>query len=420
MSNFIDEAQIHVKAGDGGAGAVAFRREAHVAKGGPDGGDGGRGGSVYLEASYNEVSLLKFKDHPHRRAEDGGHGRGSKKHGKTGDDQIVTVPIGTVIKDLDGRVIGDLANQGDRLLAASGGRSGRGNASFLSNKLRAPAFAEQGEPGEERWMNLELKLLADVGIIGFPNAGKSTLISRISAAKPKIADYPFTTLEPKLGVVKLAETGLGKSTLREIVVADIPGLIEGASQGKGLGYRFLRHVERARVLLILIDLAEGAHSPEAQYEILLRELSTYNQDLLERPRLVVGSRADISTYDKVDMGLDLEISSVTGASLSVLVARLGELVTKERSSAETRSLLTPMLHRPLGEGIKVVKEGSTYVVYGREAIRAIAVSDLNDPDALAYVQKKLKAVGVDKLLRRAKCQPGDLVSIGEFQFTYEL
>ncbi|MCL5047461.1 MAG: GTPase ObgE [Firmicutes bacterium] len=420
MSNFIDEAQIHAKGGDGGAGAVAFRREAHVAKGGPDGGDGGRGGNVYLEASANEVSLLKFKDHPYRRAQDGGHGGGSKKHGRTGEDLTVTVPVGTVIKSLDGTLLGDLVNPGDRLLAASGGRSGRGNASFLSNKLRAPAFSEQGEPGEERWMNLELKLLADVGIIGFPNAGKSTLISRISAAKPKIANYPFTTLEPKLGVVRLNGIGLEKSGLREMVVADIPGLIEGASQGKGLGYRFLRHVERARVLLILIDLAEGQYSPEKQQEILLRELSNYNPALLERPRLVVGSRTDLSIHEEINLQLDLEISSVTGESLNALVGTLGDLVAKERMSNGMYSPGSPVLHRPVGEGISVVKEGAAYVIYGREATRAVAVSDLNDPDALAYVQKRLKAIGVDKMLRRAKCEPGDLVVIGDFQFTYEL
>ncbi|MGI8686747.1 MAG: Obg family GTPase CgtA, partial [Acidimicrobiales bacterium] len=238
--SFVDEAQIHVKAGDGGAGSVSFRREAHVSKGGPDGGDGGGGGDVWLVADPNVASLLAFRDHPHRKATSGVHGQGKARHGAGGNSVEVKVPVGTVVKSLDGSVVADLPNPGDRWRAAEGGRGGRGNARFLSNRRRAPAFAEQGEVGEEHWYDLELKLMADVALVGYPNAGKSTLISRISAAKPKIADYPFTTLQPHLGVVRVGE--------REIVVADIPGLIEGASEGKGLGHQFLRHVERARVM----------------------------------------------------------------------------------------------------------------------------------------------------------------------------
>jgi GTP-binding protein len=248
VSGFVDECQINVRGGDGGAGCVAVRREAHVAKGGPDGGDGGKGGDVWMVADRNVASLLAFKDHPHRRAASGTHGSGKKKHGHGGDDLIVHVPEGTVVLDRDGMVLADLVNQGDRFLAAAGGRGGKGNARFLSNKRRAPMFAEQGEVGEERWLELELKLMADVALVGFPNVGKSTLISRVSAAKPKIADYPFTTLEPNLGVVRLDEG-------YEYVVADIPGLIEGASEGRGLGHQFLRHIERARALVLLIDLA---------------------------------------------------------------------------------------------------------------------------------------------------------------------
>jgi GTPase len=283
VSAFVDEAQVHVKGGNGGAGSVSFRREAHVAKGGPDGGDGGAGGDVCLVADRNVASLLGFRDHPHRRAGNGSHGMGKARHGKAGSDLEVPVPEGTVVRDASGSVLADLVSAGDRWLAARGGQGGRGNARFLSNRRRAPSFAEQAELGEERWLDLELKLLADVALVGFPNAGKSTLISRISAAKPKVADYPFTTLEPHLGVVRFQD--------HEFVVADIPGLIEGASEGRGLGHRFLRHIERARALVVLIDLAAFAgRSPAEQERVLLEELGRYQPELLSRPRLVIGSR----------------------------------------------------------------------------------------------------------------------------------
>src|SRR4051795_5741618 len=265
-SGFVDEAQLHVKAGDGGAGQVSYRREAHVPRGGPDGGDGGKGGDVWLVADRNVASLVAFKDHPHRQADHGVHGGSKRMHGRRGADLLVSVPEGTVVRDQAGRVLADLVAEGDRFLAAEGGRGGRGNASFLSNRRRAPSFAEQGEVGEERWLKLELKLLADVAIVGMPNAGKSTFIASVSAAKPKIADYPFTTLVPNLGVVRLDGGSF------EMVLADIPGLIEGAAEGKGLGHQFLRHVERARVLLVLIDLAAAdGMSPAEQESILLGE-----------------------------------------------------------------------------------------------------------------------------------------------------
>ena len=252
MSQFVDECGLNVRGGDGGAGAVSFRREAHVPKGGPDGGDGGDGGGIWMVADHNLASLLAFRDHPHRRAGSGTHGSGAKRHGRAADDLIVKVPEGTTVHDLhSGELLADLVNHGDRWLAAEAGHGGRGNAKFLSNRRRAPSFAEQGEEGEERWLRLELRLMADVALVGYPNVGKSTLISRISAAKPRIADYPFTTLEPNLGVVR-------PDGRPEFVVADIPGLIEGASEGRGLGHRFLRHIERANVLLVMIDLAPTA------------------------------------------------------------------------------------------------------------------------------------------------------------------
>ena len=418
MASFVDEAQAHVKAGNGGAGAVAFRREAHVSRGGPDGGDGGNGGDVVFEASTNVVSLLGFRDHPHRRGDDGVHGGGGKRHGRNGEHLVVPVPEGTVVHSLDGNVLADLALAGDRLIAAAGGRGGRGNARFLTNRLRAPAFAEQGEIGEERWLNLELKLLADVALVGFPNVGKSTLISRISAAKPKIADYPFTTLEPHLGVVRV---GGRRSEGAEYTVADIPGLIEGASEGKGLGHRFLRHIERARALVILVDMSPNAERPPAeQVEVLITELGHYRPELLERPRLVVSSRVDLAGEDRPDptsYGSEVDISAVTGAGLEDLTLRLATLVARARAERPSRST-APVLHRPQPEGFVVARSDNGFVVSGRDATRAVALSDLTDPDALAHVHRRLKRLGVDRALERAGAHEGDTVMIGDLNFTY--
>src|SRR4051812_31765574 len=340
MAGFVDEAQLHAKAGDGGAGAVSFRREAHVAKGGPDGGDGGHGGDVWLVADHNTSSLLGFKDHPHRRATNGGHGQGKGRHGANGDDVVVPVPEGTVVRDLDGTVVADLVHDDDRWIAAKGGQGGRGNARFLNNRRRAPAFAEQGEVGDEQWFNLELKLMADVALVGFPNAGKSTLISRISAAKPKIADYPFTTLVPHLGVVRYGDS--------DFVVADIPGLIEGASEGRGLGHQFLRHIERARVLLLLLDLAPGSEPPAEQERILLYELGNHRPELLDRPRLAVGSRADVAEPD-VDWD-GPRMSAVTGDGVQTVVGELTRLVGEARAVMAGPEIRTFVIHRPEPEG----------------------------------------------------------------------
>jgi len=414
-AQFVDECNLHVKAGDGGAGSVAFRREAHVAKGGPDGGDGGAGGDVWLVADHNVASLLAFRDQPFRRGGDGTHGSGKRRHGTSGAEALVLVPEGTVVRDHgDGTVLADLVRSGDRYLAAEAGRGGRGNARFLSNRRRAPAFAEQGEEGEERWLRLELKLLADVALVGFPNVGKSTLISRISAAKPKVADYPFTTLEPHLGVVR---TGEGF----EYVVADVPGLIEGASEGRGLGHRFLRHIERARVLCVLIDLSPAAPAPPAdQLAVLTAELAAYRPDLLERERLVVGSRADlVADEDDPAAGgadLDLRISAVTGDGVATLVGRLADAV---RSAREAQPPATQfVVHRPVREGYEVRREGAGWVVEGREAVRAVALSDLTRADALAEAQRRLRRLGVDRALARAGAQPGDPVRIGGLVFDY--
>ncbi len=420
MPGFVDEAQIHVKAGNGGAGAVAFRREAHVSHGGPAGGDGGSGGNVVLEASTDVVSLLSFRDHPHRQATHGTHGSGSNRHGRHGDDLVVPVPAGTVVRTLEGRVLADLAEPGDRLIAAAGGRGGKGNARFLSNRLRAPAFAEQGEVGEEHWLDLELKLLADVALVGFPNVGKSTLISVISAAKPKIADYPFTTLEPNLGVVR---RDFGGGEALEYTVADIPGLIEGASEGRGLGFEFLRHVERARVLLVLADLSELAPlPPAAQVEVLLGELGRYRPELLERPRLVVLSKSDLAEEPDEraleQTGAEFAISGATRDNVERLVLRLGGIVNEARRVLPKRSTV-PVLHRPEAEDFAVLRSGEEFVVEGRTVERAVALSDLNDPDALSEAQRRLKSLGVDRALERAGAREGDTVRIGRLVFSYD-
>ncbi len=410
MSQFVDECGLHVKGGDGGAGSVSFRREAHVPRGGPDGGDGGDGGDVWLVADHNVASLLAFRDHPFRRGEDGTHGSGKKRHGHQGRDLVVPVPEGTVIKDQDGTVLADLVATGDRFLAAEGGKGGRGNAKFLSNRRRAPGFAEQGEVGEERWLRMELKLLADVALVGFPSVGKSTLISVISAAKPKIADYPFTTLEPNLGVVR-TDDGV------EIVVADLPGLIEGASEGRGLGDRFLRHVERARVLAVLVDLSPMApHPPAAQVDLLLGELADYDPVLLTRPRVLVGSKADLDdgTHDWDGM----RICAPTGDGVPQLVGAMVQAVTEARAQLPEREAY--VVHRLEGAGYEVVRDDDgAWVVRGREAIRAVALSDLTNLEALDEAHRRLKSMGIDRALARAGVRVGDTVRIGSLEFDYE-
>jgi GTP-binding protein len=322
-----------------------------------------------------------------------------------------------VVRDADGTVQCDLANDGDRFLIAEGGQGGRGNARFLSNKRRAPAFAEQGEKGQERWLDMELKLMADVALVGFPNAGKSTLISTVSAAKPKIADYPFTTLEPHLGVVRVG--GVRDNT--EFVMADIPGLVEGAAEGKGLGHRFLRHIERARVLVVLVDLGPLApHTPAEQLRILLGELGDYQPDLAQRPRLVVGSKQDMVDGDEVDTSVcDLLLSSATGAGVRPLIEKLAVMVQEVRAAAEVIATGAVVTHRPVPEGVDVqrVAPGEWRVV-GRIAERAVAFSDLNDDGALAEAVSRLRRLGVDRALSRAGVRDGDEVTVGNMTFTW--
>lgn len=417
VSEFVDECGLNVRGGDGGAGCVSFRREAHTPMGGPDGGDGGDGGDVWLVADRNTASLVAFRDHPHRAATSGTHGSGKKRHGHSGEDLEVLVPIGTHVRTQDGLALADLTAEGDRWLAAEGGRGGKGNARFLSNSRRAPAFAEQGEAGQEQWLVLELKLMADVALVGFPNVGKSTLISRVSAAKPKIADYPFTTLVPNLGVIR-TDDGF------EMVMADIPGLIEGAAEGRGLGHQFLRHIERARVLVVMVDLAEFAEpDPPGQLEVLLRELGDYRPELLERPRLVVGSRADMATPDTIASLAAASpeaprLSAVTGEGVPELVGTLRKLVEAARDELPADEGFVTL--RPAPEGIEVTKwADGTFEVNGREALRAVAFSDLTDEEALAEARKRLSGLGLRAALERAGIRDGDTVVIGDFEFDYE-
>jgi GTP-binding protein len=387
---------------------LSFRREAHVPKGGPDGGDGGKGGDIYLKADRNVASLLAFRDHPFRKAESGTHGTSKKMHGKRGEDMYVAVPEGTTVKTREGDVLADLVNHGDTYLAARGGRGGRGNARFLSNARRAPSFAEQGEYGEELLLKLELKLMADAALIGFPNAGKSTLISAVSAAKPKIADYPFTTLVPNLGVVKFQD--------HEYVLADIPGLIEGAAEGRGLGHQFLRHIERARVLVVLIDLAPvDGRTPAEQEAILLDELRRYDPSLLDRPRMVVGSKADLADPDIAFDGL--RISAVTRDHLDVFMGTLGSLVDEARAAEPEQEAFVVL--RPVEEGFAIERAGDhAWRVVGRAAERVVAMADLTNLEALDYVQVRLKRMGVERALQRAGAREGDLVQIGEIELEY--
>ncbi len=314
---FIDHAKIRIKAGNGGSGCVSFRREKFRPKGGPDGGDGGRGGSVIILADEKLSTLLDFKYHPNYKAESAEHGKGSNKHGRNGSDLILKVPLGTVIKECaTGAFLSDLTERGQSIVAAKGGRGGRGNARFVSSTNQAPRHWEQGEFGEEKELELELKLIADVGLVGLPNAGKSTLLSKLSAARPKIAEYPFTTLKPNLGIVRYRD-------ISSFVMADIPGLIQGAHLGKGLGMEFLRHIERTKVLVFLLDCSN--QRVEEDLDTLRGELKQYNPDLLERPQIVAITKIDLqpnldlNSFEKLPTMTICRISSVTGEGLEGLV-----------------------------------------------------------------------------------------------------
>jgi GTP-binding protein len=420
---FIDKAVIEVEAGRGGDGCVSFRREKHVPRGGPDGGDGGDGGSVILIADTHLNTLLDFHYKRRYKAGSGGHGSGSNRKGRNGNSITLRVPVGTLVYDADtGDLLADLSRPGMRFVAARGGKGGRGNAHFATPTRQTPRFAEKGLPGERRTLRLELKLLADVGIVGMPNAGKSTLISRISAAKPKIADYPFTTLVPNLGVVRYQD--------QSFVVADIPGLIEGAHAGVGLGHQFLRHVERARLLLYLLDVSPFATVPPLEaFETLRRELELYNPDLARKPALVALNKIDTlapderAALDAVRCAIEAHgyevfpISAYTGEGLEALLARLAQRVA-ELPPPEPLIEPAPEVAKPAHQPTHVYRDGEVFVVEGTLPLEIVQRTDFGNHEAVLRMQKRLKGLGVFRRLQELGAQEGDTVRIGEVELEY--
>lgn len=417
---FVDYAKIYVKGGDGGNGIVAFRREKYVPMGGPAGGDGGRGGNVVFAADEGLSTLMDFKYRKHFKADRGAHGQGKNMHGSWGEDLVVRVPVGTVIRDDDsGQVIADLTKTGQEVIVARGGRGGRGNARFSSSVNRAPSISENGEPGEERWIRLELKLLADVGLVGFPNAGKSTLISVVSAAKPKIADYPFTTLVPNLGVVQTRGH-------ESFVVADIPGLIEGAYQGTGLGHDFLRHVERTRVLLFVLDTAqtEGRDCLE-DYEVLRRELEAFNPDLAHRPFIIAANKMDLPDaaanlsrlQDKFGDRV-LPISAATGQGIETLVDRTWELLSQVPREEVLTGEAEVVRRFEEEEPFTIEKIDGIYEVKGKRIEKLVAMTNFNTDDGLQRFQRIIDKMGLEQALKDMGVQEGDTVRIKDLEFDY--
>jgi GTPase len=407
---FVDRVRVSLRAGNGGAGVAAFHRAKGKPKGKPTGGNGGAGGSVILEADSSVATLLRYQRKPHHAADSGTHGEGDLRHGRSGADLVLPVPLGTSVRDDSGTLIADLVEEGQRVVVVSGGRGGLGNAAFVSPTNRAPAMAEQGEYGQEEWFTLEMKLLADAALIGFPNAGKSTFISAVSAAKPKIADYPFTTLEPNLGVVSFDG--------REFVLADIPGLIEGAAEGRGLGHEFLRHTERARVLVVLLDPADTQPSPPSkQLEILIGELGRYSQELAGRPRIVLLNKSDLAgaLEEAESLGV-MAVSALTGDGVRPALHRIADLVERaERQAPERRGYI---LHQPLGPSFRLTKEDGAWRVEGRAVERAVGFADLTLAEAADMAAKRLARLGVDEALREAGAVAGDEVRIGDLSFEF--
>lgn len=394
---------------------MSFVRDGRRSSGRPAGGSGGRGGRALIVADRAMTSLHIYRRHPHMAAGSGAHGSADLRHGRRGEDLIVPVPLGTSIFDHESRLVADLVHHGQQVVVLPGGRGGRGNASLASVGNRAPGFCEQGEYGMGAWFALEMKLIADAALVGFPNAGKSTFLSRVTAARPKIGDYPFTTLEPHLGLVVVGD--------REIVLADVPGLVEGAAQGRGLGHEFLRHCERARVLVILLDPSPlQPVTPGRQYEILCRELEQHDPRLASRPRVVAVNKIDLGMRDPIPAALRRAvpgisaISAVTGEGVDRLLYRIAEVV--DGTSEDEAEGDGYVLHRPLRTTFTVDRVADKWVVEGQAVERAVALNDLTTAEAAGLVARRLTRLGVDGALRRAGVEQGDEVRIGDHVFEY--
>jgi len=406
---FVDEVTVWARAGRGGHGSAAMLREPFKPRGGPEGGDGGRGGDVVFEASSGVRDLSALADRPHLRAEDGKPGGASRRTGASGADLVVRVPEGTMVFDEAG-LMADLVGEGSSAMVARGGRGGRGNASLASSRNRVPRSAEAGEPGEERRLSVELRVLADVGLVGLPNAGKSTLLGRLTAARPKVAPYPFTTLHPNLGVAE------GE---RRLVVADVPGLVEGAHEGKGLGHRFLRHLDRARALVLVVDLSTP--DPVADLNTVRKELEAHDPGLAARPWFVVGTKADLVREPEsvaIRVAPDaVVVSGLTGEGIDRLADRVAELV--EAASMDQEEERQPfVVLRPARPPFVVRKEGTGFRVVGRAVERWVAETDFDDPRNVVQLQRRLAKEGVERELAALGARRGDEVMIGERAFEF--
>lgn len=436
-NTFTDLSHINVKGGDGGAGCMSFRREAFVPKGGPDGGDGGHGGSVIVEADAQLSSLIDYRYKHHFRAGRGTHGQGARRYGRDGEDLVLKVPLGTVVRELDPQSqtpmyqIADLTQPGERVIVAPGGAGGRGNIHFVTSVRRAPAFAEKGEPALEHWIELEMKLMADAALVGMPSVGKSSIIARISAARPKVADYPFTTLVPNLGVAR-ATSG------QSFVAADVPGLIEGASEGKGLGHQFLRHIERTALIMHVVDVTGGYEGRDVieDYATINAELAAYASELAVRPQVVVANKCDLPGCEKAVERLRaaaeadghefFAVSAATGLGLDALVNRVAAMVAdlrREVAAAEPERDLTETWERDRQRRDKrmVIRREERHVwrVSGAAIERMVVQTDWENDEAVAFLQHRFDRCGLDLQLAKAGAVNGDEIRILGFAFTYE-
>ena len=421
----MDTARIQVKAGNGGNGCISFRREKFVPRGGPDGGDGGNGGNIILIATLGMSTLIDLHHNPRQVADNGEHGTGKKRDGADGVDRIIKVPAGTIIRDFDtAELLADLTAPDQSVVVAHGGIGGKGNSRFKSSTFQAPRVAEKGEPGEEREISLEVKLIADVGLVGYPNAGKSTLLARTSAATPKIAAYPFTTLRPNLGVVRINRE-------QNFVLADIPGLIEGAHKGAGLGHQFLRHIERTKMLIHVIDLsATDGRDPIEDYEQLNLELDHYDALLTKLPQIIAVNKIDMSeakaNLTRVEEYFGnrkiFPISAITGDGVNSLMQQayrsLQYLETRARKEAETTITFEQELPPEPSARFELIETKEGFLVTGVEPRRAVLMTDMENEQALILLYRKLKNMGVMNALARAGAVEGDTVQIDEFEFTY--